>query len=69
VSPLATALVAAVVGVGIAVTMALQGDVAPGLVAGALGGVLVFILVRRVEEHNAMRRRELEKRGGTRRED
>jgi len=56
-----SAILAAVVGVAYAATLVVTQDaVAPGLVGGALAGVLVFLLIRRVQEHNAMRRRRAE---------
>lgn len=51
-------IVAAVFGAAFAVSGILRGDAAPGLVGGALGGVLVFLVLLRVTEHNdALRRR------------
>jgi hypothetical protein len=40
----------------------LRGDVAPGLVGGALGGVLVYLVLQRVTEHHAAMRRQRERR-------
>ena len=57
------ALVAVLFGVVYAVGFALRGEVLPGIVTGILGAVLVFLVLRRVVEHNAAvrRRREREK--------
>ena len=52
------ALVGAVFGVVYAVSSVLRGSVLPGLIAGALGGVLVFLTITRLQErHDAARRR------------
>jgi hypothetical protein len=52
------AIVAAFFGVAFAISGIARGDVAPGLVGGALGAVLVFLVLQRVQEHNdAVRRR------------
>jgi L-lactate permease len=49
-------------GVLFAITSISRGDVAPGLVGGALGAVLVYLVLQRVQEHNtAVRRRREEK--------
>ena len=37
----------------------IRGDVAPGIVGGILAAVLVFLVIRRVEEHNAEKRRRM----------
>jgi hypothetical protein len=51
-------IVAAVfVGILYAVGMAIAGDMLPGLVGGALAGVLCFILLREVEQQRRRRRR------------
>jgi hypothetical protein len=52
------AIVAVVFGVVYAVSSVMRGNVVPGLVAGALGSVLVFLTITRVQEHAARRRRE-----------
>jgi hypothetical protein len=52
-----TAIVAALSGVAYTVTLSLQGGVAPGVVGGVLAGILAFLVIRRVQQHNAMRRR------------
>ena len=59
------ALVAAFFGVAFALSTALRGDVAPGLVGGALAAVLVFLVLQRVQQHNdaIRRRRERRERG------
>jgi L-lactate permease len=52
------ALIGAVFGVVYAVSSVLRGNVLPGLVAAALGAVLVFLTVTRLQErHQAARRR------------
>jgi L-lactate permease len=58
------AIVAVIFGIAYAVSAALRGDVLPGIVTGILGGVLVFLVLKRVAEHNAAvrRRREREER-------
>jgi hypothetical protein len=52
-------LIAAIVfGAAFAVATIARGDVAPGLVGGALGGILLFLVLQRVHQHNeAVRRR------------
>jgi hypothetical protein len=57
------AIVAAFFGATFAISGIARGDVAPGLVGGALGAVLVFLVLQRVQEHNdaARRRRERER--------
>jgi hypothetical protein len=57
------AIVAAFFGAAFAISGIARGDVAPGLVGGALGAVLVFLVLQRVQEHNdaARRRRERER--------
>ena len=51
-------IVAAFFGAAFAISGIARGDVAPGLVGGALGAVLVYLVLQRVEEHNdAVRRR------------
>jgi len=52
------AVVGAVFAIVYAVSSVARGNVLPGLVAGALGGVLVFLTVTRLQErHEAARRR------------
>ena len=52
------ALVGAFFGAAFAISGIARGDVAPGLVGGALGAVLVFLVLQRVQQHNdAVRRR------------
>ena len=53
------AFAGAVVGVLYAVTLSLRGDVAPGIVGGVLAAILVFLVIRRVEEYNAAKRRRM----------
>jgi hypothetical protein len=57
------AIVAAFFGAAFAISGIARGEVAPGLVGGALGAVLVFLVLQRVQEHNdaARRRRERER--------
>jgi hypothetical protein len=56
------AIVAAFFGVAFAISGIARGDVAPGLVGGALGAVLVFLVLQRVQQHNdAVRRRRRER--------
>jgi hypothetical protein len=59
------AIVAVFFGFAFAVSTVLRGDVAPGLVGGALAGILVFLVLQRVQEHNdaVRRRRERRERG------
>lgn len=56
---LAQKIIAAVVfGAVFATGSIVRGDVAPGLVGGALGGLLLYLVFTRVQEHNdAVRRR------------
>jgi hypothetical protein len=52
------ALVGALFGVAFSVSGIIRGDAAPGLVGGALGAVVVYLVLQRVEDHNdAVRRR------------
>ena len=52
------AIVAAFFGVAFAISGIARGDIAPGLVGGALGAVLVYLVLQRVQDHNdAVRRR------------
>jgi hypothetical protein len=54
-------IVAAVFGVAFALNSILRGHVLPGLAAGALGAVVVFLVLGRVEERNAAVRRRRER--------
>jgi hypothetical protein len=58
------ALVGALFGLAFAISGILRGDVAPGIVGGALGAVVVFLVLQRVQKHNdaVRRRRERERR-------
>ena len=56
------AIVGAFFGVAFAISGVLRGDVLPGLVGGALGAVLVYLVLLRVSEHNAMLRRRRDQR-------
>jgi len=60
------AIVGAFFAVAFALSGIIRGDAAPGLVGGVLGGVLVYLVLQRVSEHNEKlrrrRERELEKR-------
>jgi hypothetical protein len=52
------AIVAAFFGFAFAISGIARGDVAPGLVGGALGAVVVYLVLQRVQEqHEAKRRR------------
>jgi hypothetical protein len=52
------AIVGAVFAAAFAISNIARGDVAPGVVGGALGGVLVYLVLLRVQQHNdAMKRR------------
>jgi L-lactate permease len=51
------AVIGALFGIVYAVSSVLRGNVLPGIVAGALGGVLVFLTVTRFQERHAARRR------------
>jgi len=53
----AKASVGALIGVLYAVTLAINGDVLPGLVGGALAGILCFLVLREVERQRAAKRR------------
>ena len=59
------ALVGAFFGVAFAVSSILRDVVVPGLVGGALAGVLVYLVLQRVHDHNeaVRRRRERRERG------
>lgn len=50
--------IAVAFGLAFAVSSSLRGDVLPGIVGGALGALLVWIVIGRVQEHNAGRRRD-----------
>ncbi len=53
-----TLIIATVFGVAYAVNSVLRGSVVPGLVTGALGAVLVYLVVVRLQgQHAASRRR------------
>jgi hypothetical protein len=54
-------IVGAFFGAAFAISGILRGDVAPGLVGGALGAVLVYLVLQRVSEHNAAVRRRRER--------
>jgi hypothetical protein len=59
------AIVGAVFAVAFAVSNIARGDVAPGLVGGALGGVLTYMVLLRVQQHNdALKRRRAREREG-----
>jgi O-antigen/teichoic acid export membrane protein len=56
--PLHMAIVGAFFAVAFAASNIARGDALPGLVGGALGGVLVYLVLLRVQQHNdALRRR------------
>jgi len=48
-------------GAAFAISAIARGDVAPGLVGGVLGAVLVYLVLQRVSEHNAAVRRRRER--------
>ena len=56
------ALVGAFFGVAFALSSGLRGDVLPGIVAGALAAVVVYLVLQRVQDHNAEARRRRERR-------
>jgi len=45
-------VIAVLFGVAFAISSILRGDVAPGLVGGALAAVLVWLVIGRVQEYN-----------------
>ena len=51
------AVIGAVFGLAYAVNSILRGHVLAGLVAGGIGAVLVFVVLLRVQEQHAARRR------------
>jgi L-lactate permease len=55
-------IVALFFGVAYAVSAAIRGQVLPGIVTGALGAVLVYLVLVRVQEHHAAQRRRRERR-------
>ena len=57
-------IVGAFFGVAFAISGILRDDIAPGLVGGAVGAVLVYVVLLRVQEHHEAlrRRRERERR-------
>ena len=57
------AIVAAFFGVAYAVNSAIRDQVLVGIVTGALGAVLVYLVLARVEQHNAAARRRREQAG------
>ena len=52
---------AAFFGVAYALSSALRGEVLAGIITGAIGAVLVFLVLTRVQEHNAAARRRRER--------
>ena len=60
-TPRQMALIAAFFGIVYAVAFALRDQVLPGIVTGILGAVLVFLVLKRVTEHNAAVRRRRER--------
>jgi hypothetical protein len=66
VSRIHMALVGAFFGAAFAISGILRGEVAPGLVGGALGAVLVYLVLLRVQEHNEAARRRRREREGAR---
>jgi hypothetical protein len=57
------AIVAALFGLAYAISSAIRGNVLVGLVTGALGALLVYLVLGRVAEHNAEVRRRREREG------
>jgi len=57
------AIVAVAFGVAYAVSSILRDQLVSGLVSGLLGAVLVFLVLVRVQEHNAAARRRRERQG------
>jgi uncharacterized membrane protein len=55
------AIVAAFFGVAYAVSSAARGHVLVGIVTGAIGALLVFLVLARVQEHQAAVRRRRER--------
>jgi hypothetical protein len=55
------AIVGAFFAAAFALSNILRGDVAPGLAGGVLGGLLVYLVLRRVSEHNAAVKRRHER--------
>jgi hypothetical protein len=58
------AIVGAFFAVAFAASSIARGDVAPGIVGGALGGVVVYLVLLRVQQHNAAARRRRERENG-----
>jgi len=54
------ALIGAFFGAVFVISGVLRGNIAPALVGGALGAVLVFLVLQRVHEHNETVRRRRE---------
>jgi xanthine/uracil permease len=59
----AMVIAALVFGVAYAVSAAIRGQVLSGIVTGAIGAVLVYLVLGRVAEHNAAVRRRREREG------
>jgi hypothetical protein len=59
------AIVGAVFAAAFGISNIARGNVAPGIVGAALGGVLVYLVLLRVQQHNdrARRRRQRERDG------
>ena len=56
--PLHMAIVGVVFAAAFAISNIARGNVAPGIVGGVLGGVVVYLVLLRVQQHNeAVRRR------------
>jgi L-lactate permease len=51
------AIVAAFFGVAFAISGIVRGDAAPGVVGGALGALVVYLVLQRVQEQHEARRR------------
>jgi hypothetical protein len=54
-------IVALFFGVAYAVSAAIRGQVLAGIVTGALGALLVYIVLLRVQQHHAAQRRQRER--------
>jgi hypothetical protein len=56
-------IVGAVFAAAFAISNIARGNAAPGIVGGALGGVLVYLVLLRVQQHNDAVRRRREREG------
>lgn len=60
----AIVIVALFFGVAYAISSAIRGQVLPGIVTGALGAVLVYLVLVRVRDHHDTLRRKRERQQG-----